>query len=325
MLIGDMVFLRKAGDVIPEVLGPVLEERDGSERAFVMPTRCPECGTALKPEKEGDKDIRCPNARSCPAQMRERLFHVASRGAFDIEGLGYKAAIAMLECGLVQDEGDLFLLTDADLLRCPFFTREPGKGEEGVQLSENARAMLANLDVARQQPLWRVLVALSIRHVGPTAAQGLARRFGSLDAVIEASVEELAGTDGVGGVIAEAVREWFEEDWHRDIVEKWRRGGVRMADEIVHVGPQPLAGVTVVITGSLEGFTRDSAAAAVTDLGGKVASSVSKKTQLVVAGDNAGSKLDKALSLGVPVVGLDGFTALLASGLENALTHTLEG
>jgi DNA ligase (NAD+) len=324
VLIGDMVFLRKAGDVIPEVLGPVLEERSGTERAFVMPTRCPECGTPLKPEKEGDKDIRCPNARSCPAQMRERLFHVASRGAFDIEGLGYKAAIALLDCGLVQDEGDLFLLTDADLLRCPFFTREPGKGEQGVQLSENARAMLANLDVARQQPLWRVLVALSIRHVGPTAAQGLARRFGSLDAIIEASVDELAGTDGVGGVIAEAVREWFEEDWHRDIVEKWRRGGVRMADEVVDVGPQPLAGITVVITGSLDGFTRDSAAAAVTDLGGKVASSVSKKTQLVVAGENAGSKLDKALSLGVPVVGLDGFTALLATGLEAALIHRTE-
>ncbi len=184
--------------------------------------------------------------------------------------------------------------------------------------------MLANLDVARQQPLWRVLVALSIRHVGPTAAQGLARRFHSLDAIIEATVEELAATDGVGGVIAEAVREWFEEDWHRDIVEKWRRGGVRMADEVVDTGPQPLEGVTVVITGSLEGYTRDSAAAAVTDLGGKVASSVSKKTQLVVAGENAGSKLDKALSLGVPVVGLDGFTALLAAGLDEALTHRME-
>ena len=324
VLIGDMVFLRKAGDVIPEVLGPVLEERDGSERAFVMPSRCPECGTPLKPEKEGDKDIRCPNARSCPAQMRERLFHVASRGAFDIEGLGYKAAIALLDCGLVQDEGDLFLLTETDLLRCPFFTREPGRGEDGAQLSENARAMLANLDVARQQPLWRVLVALSIRHVGPTAAQGLARRFGSLDAIIDASVDELADTDGVGGVIAEAVREWFGEDWHRDIVEKWRRGGVRLADEVVATGPQLLVGVTVVITGSLEGFTRDSAAAAVTDLGGKVASSVSKKTHLVVAGENAGSKLDKALSLGVPVVGLEGFRTLLADGLEAALTHRTE-
>jgi DNA ligase (NAD+) len=324
VLIGDLVFLRKAGDVIPEVLGPVPDVRDGSERAFIMPTHCPECGTALRPEKEGDKDIRCPNARSCPAQMRERLFHVASRGALDIEGLGYKAAIALLDCGLVADEGDVFLLGADDLIRCPFFTRDPGKGESGPQLSENAKGMLANLDVARQQPLWRVLVALSIRHVGPTAAQGLARQFTSLDAIASASVEDLAATEGVGGIIAEAVRDWFDVDWHREVVEKWRRGGVRMADDFVAVGPQPLAGITVVITGSLDGFTRDSAAAAVTDRGGKVASSVSKKTDLVVAGDNAGSKFDKAVSLGVPIVGPDGFAALLADGLESALTHRQE-
>jgi DNA ligase (NAD+) len=323
VLIGDMVFLRKAGDVIPEVLGPVVEERDGSERAFVMPLRCPECGSVLGPEKDGDKDIRCPNARSCPAQLRERLFHVASRGALDIEGLGYKAAIALLDCGLVVDEGDLFLLESADLLRCPFFTRDPGRDEIGPQLSENARGMLANLEVARQQPLWRVLVALSIRHVGPTAAQGLARTFGSIDAVMRASAEDLASTDGVGGVIADAVLEWFAEDWHLDIVDKWRRGGVRMADDLVDAGPQPLSGLTVVITGSLEGFTRDSAAEAVTTLGGKVAGSVSKKTSLVVAGDNAGSKLDKAVALEVPVVGLLGFRALLDSGLDAALAHRL--
>ncbi|MDO8309476.1 MAG: NAD-dependent DNA ligase LigA [Actinomycetota bacterium] len=325
VLIGDTVFLRKAGDVIPEVLGPVLDARDGSERAFVMPTHCPECGSELRPAKEGDKDIRCPNARSCPAQMRERLFHVASRGAFDVEGLGYKAAVALLECGLVEDEGDLFLLRADDLLQCPFFTREPGRGEVGTQLSENARVMLANLDASRGQPLWRVLVALSIRHVGPTAAQALARRFGSIDAIVAAGVGELAETDGVGGVIAEAVVEWFDEPWHRDIVDKWRRGGVRMADDAASAGPQPLAGVTVVITGSLEGFTRDSAAAAVTDLGGKVASSVSGKTDLVVAGENAGSKHDKAVALGVPVVGLTGFTALLVDGLEAALAHRAEG
>lgn len=324
VLIGDMVFLRKAGDVIPEVLGPVLDVRDGSERAFVMPTHCPECGTELRPEKEGDKDIRCPNSRSCPAQMRERLFHVASRGALDIEGLGYKAAIALLDCGLVADEGDVFLLGPDDLLRCPFFTRDAGKGEDGPQLTENAKGMLANLDVARQQPLWRVLVALSIRHVGPTAAQGLARRYASLDAIAAASVEDLATTEGVGQIIADAVRDWFEVDWHREVVDKWRRGGVRMADDVVATGPQPLVGLTVVITGSLEGFTRDSAAAAVTDLGGKVASSVSKKTDLVVAGENAGSKYDKAVSLRVPVVGLEGFRALLDDGLDAALTHPLE-
>jgi len=321
VLIGDMVFLRKAGDVIPEVLGPVVEERDGSERAFVMPTRCPECGTALRPEKEGDKDIRCPNTRSCPAQLRERLFHVASRSALDIEGLGYKAATAMLECGLVQDEGDLFLLTEADLLRCPFFTREPGRDETGPQLSENAKAMLANLEAARDRPLWRVLVALSIRHVGAPTATDLARSFPDIDLIAAASTEDLAAIDGIGPTIAVAVREWFVEDWHRAIVEKWRKGGVRMADEAVETGPKPLAGLTVVITGSLEGYTRDSAAAAVTDLGGKVASSVSRKTDLVVAGENAGSKLDKALSLGVPVVGLAGFAALLTDGLDSALLH----
>jgi DNA ligase (NAD+) len=324
VLIGDMVFLRKAGDVIPEVLGPVVEERDGSERAFVMPIRCPECGSGLRPEKEGDKDIRCPNTRSCPAQLRERLFHVASRSALDIEGLGYKAAVAMLECGLVQDEGDLFLLGEADLLRCSFFTREPAKGESGPQLSENAKAMLANLEAARDRPLWRVLVALSIRHVGAPTATDLARAFPGIDLIAGASAEELAAVDGIGPTIAEAVREWFAEDWHREIVEKWRQGGVRMADEVVDRGPQPLAGLTVVITGSLEGFTRDSAAAAVTDLGGKVASSVSKKTDLLVAGENAGSKLDKAQGLGVPVVGLAGFTALLTDGLNAALTHRQE-
>ena len=322
VLIGDMVYLRKAGDVIPEVLGPVLDDRDGSERAFVMPTRCPECGTELRPEKEGDKDLRCPNSRSCPAQVRERVSHVGGRSAFDVEGLGDKAAAALLDCGLVENEGDLFLLTADDLLRCDFFTREPGKGEDGRQLTENARSMLAHLRGAVDRPLWRVLVALSIRHVGAPTATDLARAFGSIDAIAGASVEELAAVDGIGPTIADAVHEWFAEDWHRDIVDKWRRGGVRMAEEAVEIGEQPLAGLTVVITGSLDGFTRESAAQAVTDLGGKVAGSVSKKTQLLVAGENAGSKLDRALALGVPVVGAEGFAALLSEGLEAALSHT---
>lgn len=321
VLIGDMVFLRKAGDVIPEVLGPVVEDRDGSERPFVMPTHCPECGTPLRPEKEGDKDLRCPNARSCPAQVRERVFHVASRAALDVEGLGYKAAVALLECGLVEDEGDLFLLTDEDLRRCDFFTREPARGEEGRQLTENAKTMLANLRAATERPLARVLVALSIRHVGGPTAADLASAFGSIDALASAAVEDLAAVEGIGPTIAEAVHEWFAEDWHRAVVEKWRRGGVRMVDDVVPAGEQPLLGVTVVITGSLEGFTRDSAAQAVTDLGGKVAGSVSKKTDLLVAGDNAGSKLDKAISLGVPVVGPVGFAALLEQGLAAALSH----
>ena len=319
VLIGDMVFLRKAGDVIPEVLGPVIELRDGSEREFVMPVTCPECGTALAPEKEGDADIRCPNTRSCPAQMRERLFHVASRGAMDIEGLGYKAAVALLECGLVQDEGDLFALTPADLLRCPFFTREPGKGEEGPQLTENAKGMLAQIETAKDRPLWRALVALSIRHVGPTAAQSLARDFGSIDAIMAATPEQLEAVEGVGGVIAEALHEWFAEPWHREVVEKWRRAGVSLQDERAAAGPGALDGVTVVITGSLEGFTRDEATAAVQERGGKVFGSVSKKTDfLVAAGESTSSKYEKAVALGVPILDVTGFRALLDDGPDAA-------
>jgi DNA ligase (NAD+) len=329
VLIGDMVFLRKAGDVIPEVLGPVLEVRDGSQRPFVMPQRCPECATPLRPEKEGDKDLRCPNSRACPAQVRERVFHVASRGALDIEGLGAKAAVALLESGVIVDEGDLFLLTPEDLRRCEFFTREPARGEEGRQLTETAKAMLANIEAARERPLWRVLVALSIRHVGGPTATDLARAFGSFDAIAAASAEELAAVDGIGPTIAEAVREWCSEDWHRDVVEKWRRGGVRMTDEARGSGASPveltLAGATIVITGSLEGFTRDSAAEAVTLRGGKVASSVSRKTTVVVAGENAGSKLDKARELGIPVVGPAAIPALLAEGVEAALAHAGSG
>jgi DNA ligase (NAD+) len=322
VLIGDMVFLRKAGDVIPEVLGPVIEVRDGSERAFVMPTTCPECGTELAPEKEGDVDIRCPNTRACPAQLRERLFHVASRGAMDIEGLGWKAAVALLECGLVHDEGDLFALTAADLLRCPFFTREAGKGESGPQLTENARGMLAQIEAAKDRPLWRALVALSIRHVGPTAAQALAREFASLDAIAKATPEQLESVEGVGGVIAEALHEWFAEPWHREVVDKWRAAGVRLAEErSAAAGPGTLDGVTVVITGSLEGFTRDEATAAVVERGGKVTGSVSKKTDfLVAAGESGSSKYEKAMSLGIPILGVEGFRVLLDDGPESART-----
>ena len=319
VLIGDMVFLRKAGDVIPEVLGPVVEVRDGSERAFVMPATCPDCGSDLAPEKEGDVDIRCPNARSCPAQMRERVFHVASRGAMDIEGLGWKAAVALLDCALVHDEGDLFALTADDLLRCPFFTRDPAKGEDGPQLTENAKGMLAQIQAAKDRPLWRALVALSIRHVGPTAAQALARDLGSIDAIATASPEQLEGVEGVGGVIAEALQEWFAEPWHQEVVEKWRAAGVRLADEKSADGPGTLDGVTVVITGSLEGFTRDEASAAVQERGGKVSGSVSKKTDfLIAAGESTSSKYEKAVALGVPILGVEGFRALLDGGPDAA-------
>jgi DNA ligase (NAD+) len=313
VLIGDTVVLRKAGDVIPEILGPVVDLRDGSEREFVMPTHCPACGTELRPEKEGDADIRCPNQRSCPAQLRERLFHVAGRGAFDIEVLGYEAAVALLESGVVTDEGDLFSLTADDLSRSAFFLRKDG------ELAANARKLLDNLEAAKARPLWRVLVALSIRHVGPTAAQELARQFGSVDAIAQASAEDLAAADGVGATIAESVVDWFTVDWHREIVEKWRAAGVRVAEERVEDdGPKPLSGLSIVVTGSLDGFTRESAAEAITARGGKNASSVSKKTAFVIVGENPGSKYTKAVDLKLPVLDEAGFVTLLEQGPEAA-------
>ncbi|MDD4867638.1 MAG: NAD-dependent DNA ligase LigA [Mycobacterium sp.] len=308
VLIGDTVMIRKAGDVIPEVLGPVVDLRDGSEREFVMPTTCPECGTPLAPEKEGDADIRCPNARSCPAQLRERVFHVAGRGALDIEGLGYEAAVALLKAGVIADEGDLFGLTEDRLLRTELFRTKAGA------LSANGRRLLDNLDRAKKAPLWRVLVALSIRHVGPTAARALATEFGSLDAIMSASTEQLAAVEGVGPTIAAALSEWFTVDWHRAIIDKWRAAGVRMADERDTSVPRTLQGLTVVVTGSLTGFSRDDAKEAIIARGGKAAGSVSKKTDYVVAGDSPGSKYDKAIELGVPVLDEDGFRKLLADG-----------
>ncbi|WP_094285785.1 NAD-dependent DNA ligase LigA [Mycobacterium lehmannii] len=308
VLIGDTVVIRKAGDVIPEVLGPVVDLRDGSEREFVMPTHCPECGTKLAPAKEGDADIRCPNTRSCPAQLRERVFHVAGRGAFDIEGLGYEAGTALLQAGVIADEGDLFTLTEEDLLRTDLFTTKNG------QLSANGKRLLANLDKAKSQPLWRVLVALSIRHVGPTAARALATEYGSLDAVMAASEEELAVVEGVGPTIAAAVTEWFTVDWHRAIVDKWREAGVRMADERDASIERTLEGLSIVVTGSLTGFSRDEAKEAIVARGGKAAGSVSKKTAYVVAGDSPGSKYDKAVELGVPILDEDGFSRLLQNG-----------
>jgi DNA ligase (NAD+) len=317
VLIGDLVFLRKAGDVIPEVLGPVVEERTGAERAFVMPTHCPSCGTALAPAKEGDVDIRCPNQRSCPSQLRERVFHVASRGALDIEGLGFKAAMALLDEGVVADEGDVLGLTADDLRRSQFFTRDGGA--DGRVLTANAEKLLGELETARSRPLWRVIVALSIRHVGPTAAQALARELGDLDRIAAASVEELSSVEGVGPTIAAAVVEWFGVDWHREVVEKWRAAGVRLAEERVEAGPRPLDGVTVVITGTVEGWSRDGATLAVQEAGGKVSGSVSKKTDFVVVGENPGSKADKARSLGRPILDAAGFAVLLEQGPEAAL------
>ncbi|HWU32671.1 MAG TPA: NAD-dependent DNA ligase LigA [Marmoricola sp.] len=311
---GDTVILRKAGDVIPEILGPVLGLRPEGLPEWMMPTECPACGTTLVEQKEGDRDLRCPNHEHCPAQVRERVFHVASRGAFDIEGLGYEAAVALLEAGALTNEGDVFDLTPEALARAPLFTRVPKGVEKGPQLSANALKLLANLDVAKQQPLWRVLVALSIRHVGPTAARALAGEFGSLDRIRSASAEALAATEGVGSIIAEAVVEWFEVEWHRAIVDKWAAAGVRMEDERDESVPQTLAGLTIVVTGGLQAFTRDSVKEAIIAHGGKAAGSVSKKTDYVVIGENAGSKAAKAEELGLVILDEDGFVRLLKEG-----------
>ena len=320
VLIGDTVVLRKAGDVIPEIVGPVVELRDGTERAFEMPTVCPACGTPLAPEKEGDKDIRCPNARSCPAQLRERIAGLAGRGAFDIEVLGWEGAVALLNAGVVTDEGDLFALTPEQLLTVPLFTRAAKKTDpedkvvDGKTLSVNGVRLFDNFAKAQQQPLWRVLVALSIRHVGPTAARALASQFASMDAIRAASREELAQAEGVGGVIADAVIEWFAVDWHAEIVDKWAAAGIRMADERDASVARTLEGMTVVVTGSLEGFSRDQAREAILVRGGKAAGSVSKSTSYVVVGENAGSKAAKAEELGVRVLDEAGFRTLLEKG-----------
>ena len=323
VLIGDTVVLRKAGDVIPEILGPVVELRDGTERPFVMPTHCPVCGAELRPEKESDKDIRCPNAKSCPAQLTERLFALASRHSLDIEALGWEGARGLLASGVLTNEAGLFDLTAAQLMRVPLYTRAAKKSDppdqivDGRVLSATGHKLLSNLQSAKQQPLWRVLVGLSIRHVGPTAARALADHFGSMDAIRSASVDELATTEGVGPIIAEAVVEWFTEPWHLEVVDRWAAAGVRMADEPAapqQTEPQTLNGLTVVVTGTLKGFTRDSARDAILAHGGKAATSVSRKTDYVVVGENAGSKAAKAEELGLPILDEDGFVRLLDSG-----------
>jgi DNA ligase (NAD+) len=316
---GDTVILRKAGDVIPEILGPVLPLRPEGLAEWVMPTECPACGTRLAQQKEGDKDLRCPNHERCPAQVRERVFHVAGRGAFDIEGLGYEAAAALLDAGVIDNEGDIFDLTEAKLLATDLFTRTAKKSEadaasNGRVLSANGQRLLDNLDRAKQVPLWRVLVALSIRHVGPTAARALAQEFGSMAAIRGATEQQLAAAEGVGPTIAEAVIEWFGVDWHTAIVDKWEAASVAMEDQRDESTPRTLDGLTIVVTGSLTDFSRDSAKEAILARGGKASGSVSKKTDYVVVGDNAGSKADKAAELGVPVLDEAGFTRLLDGG-----------
>jgi len=353
VLIGDTVVLRKAGDVIPEVLGPVVEKRDGTEREFVMPELCPECGTPLRPMKEGDIDLRCPNARSCPAQVRGRVEHIGSRGALDVEALGEVTAAALTqpshpavppldteagvfslelaqivpievvvrapETGLPKEDDDGIVKT-----RRPFrrnaTAAEKKQGVEGPQPSSAAVKLLAELEKAKTKELWRLLVSLNIRHVGPVAARALAQWFGSLDAIRAASRDDLAAVEGVGGIIADSLLDWFEVDWHIDIIDRWTAAGVQWATP-GHPGPGAavteggvLDGLTVVATGSLDGYTRDGAQEAIIKAGGKAASSVSKKTDFVAAGPGAGSKLAKAEELGIRVLDAAQFHVLVTEG-----------
>ncbi|QEV20392.1 NAD-dependent DNA ligase LigA [Streptomyces alboniger] len=343
VFIGDTVVLRKAGDVIPEILGPVVDLRDGTEREFEMPAECPECGTPLRPMKEADIDLRCPNAQSCPAQLRERLFYLAGRKSLDIENFGYVAAAALtrpLEPAQppILDEGDIFDLKVEELLPIKSYVldqdsglpkRDPKTGEEKVvtffanqkgEAKKNTLAMLENIAAAKERPLARVLTGLSIRHVGPVAAEALAREFRSIDRIEQATEEELAAVEGVGPTIAASLKQWFTEEWHREILRKWRAAGVRMEEESSgeDEGPRPLEGLTVVVTGTLEHYTRDGAKEALQTRGAKVTGSVSKKTSFVVVGDNPGSKYDKAMQVKVPVLNEEGFVVLLEQGPDAA-------
>ncbi len=361
LLIGDTVIVRKAGDVIPEIVTSIPALRDGTEREWTMPAECPSCGTPLAPAKEGDVDLRCPNARSCPAQLVRRVIHIGSRGGLDIEALGEEAAKALVtpdapEHGPLVSEAGLFDLTLEDLAplevlrdeyekdpatgklvkdaqgkfvrsgeqvltpyffgRIPAGTPEKTKGLRRDEPQKHAIELIAELEKAKTQPLWRVIVSLSIRHVGPTAARALATEFGSMDAIRAASFERLSEVDGVGPTIAQAVQEWFAEDWHVEIIDRWATAGVRMEDERDPGLTKTLEGLTIVVTGTLENFTRDSAKEAILVRGGKASGSVSKKTSYLVAGESAGSKLDKAQELGVPVLDEAGFVRLLAEGAQ---------
>jgi DNA ligase (NAD+) len=306
VLIGDTIVIRKAGDVIPEVLGPVIDKRKGTERAFVMPTHCPDCGSELRAMSQGDVDIRCPNTQSCPAQLRERIYYIGSRAALDIDVLGYEAASALLDAKIIDDESDLFDLTKEKLVTSTFFTKKDGTP------AANVDKLLSALEDAKNRPLWRTLVALSIRHVGPTAAQGLATALGSVKAISQSSAQELADIDGVGQIIAESIVEWFGVKWHKEIITKWEKAGVCMVVQQTEQLPQTLAGLTFVVTGGLESFTRDGISETITAHGGKPTSSVSKKTDYVLVGSDPGSKLAKAQELGVPVIDEARFKELLA-------------
>lgn len=315
--LGDDIMIRKAGEVIPEVLGPVEDNRNGREREFAFSSLCPECGAVLAPSKAGDVDWRCPNTRYCPGQLHTRLTYLAGRGAFDIDALGEKAAYDLIHSGVLPDETMLFDLSENDLSRTEAYVTKSGK------VNKQGETLLTKLQDAKQVDLWRVIVALSIRHVGPTAAKALAAHYRSIPALRTADLETMSQIDGVGPIIAQSVLDWFQVDWHQEIVDRWADAGVRMeADEddepTDDAGGEIVAdlfdGLTVVVTGTLVDFDRTSAKEAIESRGGKAAGSVSKKTSYVVAGEKAGSKLTKAEELGVPVLDEDGFKDLLANG-----------
>lgn len=315
VLIGDTVVIRKAGEIIPEVLGPVVSQRDGSEYEWRFPSECPSCGSTLAPQKEGDADWRCPNARSCPAQLGARLEYLASRKAFDIEALGEKGAHDLIASGVVVDESDLFGINEEVLMNSTVYTRTVKKDKTKREINASGRKLLENLETARQADFWRVLIALSIRHVGPTAARALATRFGSMQALRDADVDKIADVDGVGMTIANSLQDWFSVDWHRAIVDKWAQAGVTMEVEASQRMEQTLEGKTIVVTGTLEGFSRDSVKEAIVSRGGKATGSVSKKTDYLVAGENAGSKETKARDLGVRILSEEEFVQLLDGAL----------
>ena len=324
ILIGDTVVLRKAGDVIPEILGPVVALRDGSEKKFAMPKKCPECQSLLAPAQDGDVDLRCPNAKSCPAQLRERIAYIGSRSALDIEALGLVTAVALTQPvepkePPVKSEADLFTLTlekllpiksrvvDADTGTAKLDSDGKEKVVEYFRKKDGTAAtvatkLLEELEKAKSQPAWRVLVSLSIRHVGPVAARSLMNTLGSIEEIFEASEEQLAGVDGVGQVVAKTIKEWIAVDWHKEIVSAWKKAGVNFTQETSLGGLGVFSGMSIVVTGTLESLTRDQAEEAIIAAGGKAASSVSKNTAFVLAGASAGSKLAKAESLGVGVI-----------------------
>ncbi|MEY4418288.1 MAG: hypothetical protein RIQ88_726 [Actinomycetota bacterium] len=348
VLIGDTVVIRKAGDVIPEILGPVIELRDGSEKAFVMPKRCPDCNAPLAPASEGDVDLRCQNSENCPAQLRERVAYIGSRGVLDIEALGYVAAVALTQpvdpkTAPLKNEADLFNLKLEQLLPIEayvldpdtslpkldengkpkivkFFSKQDKKSKDGqVSLvpAEVALKLLANIEEAKTRPLWRIIVALSIRHVGPVAARALASHFGSIDRIFSATEEELSEVDGVGPILAKSVKDWIQIDWHKNLVESWGKSGVLLeipghqGPGTVAIGDGKFAGLSIVVTGTLQNYTREQIEELIISNGGKAASSVSKNTAFVVAGANAGSKLAKAEALGIPVISEEEFAKKL--------------